>query len=274
MMLITSILVAIHAFVLAQTQFLWADTFYVKTMLSLWVMMGPITMVCVLALGMTVCSSKCSATQFAIYMSCANLGASAGSKFYGMISEHSNYVQSYTYMGMMFIVLIVVLLLFRHRPSTDDAQISSSNKARRRQHTFGVNGHQSGIYWSGAIRCPKCRADMEQVDIDGTIIDRCEHCSGIWFDAGEMEDILSNQAAVKRIDTGDQHPFNRLNSMDDYDCPRCGGEMLKRIDDKQKHIWYETCTDCDGSFFDAGEVLDLSQHTVSDFFKSLMASKR
>ncbi|MFT5520241.1 MAG: PAT family beta-lactamase induction signal transducer AmpG, partial [Enterobacterales bacterium] len=56
MMLVTAILVAIHALLLAQTQFMWSNTFYVKAMLSVWVMMQPVTMVCVIALGMTICS--------------------------------------------------------------------------------------------------------------------------------------------------------------------------------------------------------------------------
>jgi hypothetical protein len=46
-----------------------------------------VTMVCMIALAMTICSGATSATQFAIYMSLANLGASAGSKTYGVIAE-------------------------------------------------------------------------------------------------------------------------------------------------------------------------------------------
>ena len=79
MLVLTSVMVVLHAFLLARTQFLWEDTFYVRAMLALWVRMGPVTMVCALALAMSLCSSANSATQFAIYMSTANLGASVGS---------------------------------------------------------------------------------------------------------------------------------------------------------------------------------------------------
>ena len=88
MLFLTVTLVGVHAFLLAQTQFLWQDTLYVRVMLSIWVMMMPITMVAVIALGMAVCKTKCSATQFAIYMSVANLGHSGGSKLFGMVSDY------------------------------------------------------------------------------------------------------------------------------------------------------------------------------------------
>jgi len=273
LMLLTAFLVGFHAFLLAQTQFMWTNTLYVKIMLSVWVMMQPVTMVSVIALGMTICSNKCSATQFAIYMSVANLGSSAGAKIYGMASEHSTYAQSYTLMGIMFVGLILVLILYRqkHQAAVDNGQ--SSAKERVRRYTIGASSGQAGVFWSGAMRCPKCRADMQQIDIQGTEVDRCNHCHGIWFDAGEMEDILNKQLATE-IDTGDHKQGKEYNVIVDYCCPRCGGNMDQRVDQQQKHIWYETCDNCSGSFFDAGEFLDLSQRTVSDFFKGLITAKR
>jgi hypothetical protein len=50
--------------------------------------------------------------------------------------------------------------------------------------------------------------------------------------------------------------------------------MDRRVDPKQPHIRYETCIDCDGSFFDAGEFRDLSLLTVSDYFKRLVTPRR
>jgi len=49
-------------------------------------------MVCVIALAMSICSTRISATQFAIYMSLANLGHSAGSKIFGSLSEYTTFV--------------------------------------------------------------------------------------------------------------------------------------------------------------------------------------
>jgi len=82
-------------------------------MLSAWVLMGPVTMVCAIAIAMSICTKGVSATQFAIYMSTANLGASIGSKLFGMASEHASYSQSYILMGVLFISLLLIVTIFR-----------------------------------------------------------------------------------------------------------------------------------------------------------------
>ena len=49
-----------------------------------------------------------------------------------------------------------------------------------------------------------------------------------------------------------------------------GAQAVWVVDPRQQHIWYETCLDCNGSFFDAGEFRDLAHETISDFFKGLV----
>lgn len=268
MLILTISLVGVHAFLLAQTQFMWTDATYVKVMLSFWVIMLPVVMVCVIALGMAVCSSSCSATQFAIYMSVANLGHSAGSKIFGVVSEQTTYTESYMLMGVLVIAMVVVLLFHRHQHN-EEAAIA---KKGARTFTAGSTAG-GGVFWSGAMRCPKCRSDMAQIDVQGTEVDRCHVCNGLWFDAGEIE-ALRNKEAAAMIDTGSAAQGREYNVVDNYRCPRCGGEMCRTADEQQRHIWYETCVDCSGSFFDAGEFLDLSQLTLSDFFKRWIVPKR
>ena len=268
-------LLGAHALLLAQTQHLWENTLYVRTMLSIWIMMLPIIMVASLALAMTVCKSVNSATQFAIYMSVANLGHAAGSKIYGTVAETSNYVQTYTILSMLAVAMIAVLLFHRHhhqQPGEKGVQ-SESKKRAGPKFTIGVGGNQAGIFWSGAMRCPKCRADMEQVDYEGTEIDRCTICNGIWFDAGEIE-VLKDKQAAAAIDIGDVAVGKQSNDTDGYQCPRCSGAMVKVVDPRQTHIWYETCSSCKGSYLDAGELRDLSSLTISDIFKSIAAPER
>ena len=263
MLILTMTLLGAHALLLAQTQHLWEDTLYVRLMLSVWVMMMPVVMVCVIALAMTICSSGISATQFAVYMSTANLGHAAGSKVYGMVADGSSYVEAYTVITLLVAVIIVVLF-FHREESADEAP---------RKRTIPFGGSEGGVYWSGAMRCPKCRTDMEQVDYEGVEIDRCTHCKGIWFDAGESEALRDNAAAIA-IDTGDAKSGRESNQIDNYNCPRCSGDMARVVDPQQKHIWYEECVSCNGSFFDAGEFVDLTQRSISDFFKGLMVPER
>jgi PAT family beta-lactamase induction signal transducer AmpG len=268
MLVLTISLVALHAFLLAETQYLWENATYVKVMLAAWVLLGPVTMVCMIALAMTVCSSENSATQFAIYMSLANLGASAGSKTYGLLSEQTSYVEAYLLLGAITVVLIAIIFFHRH----------GSAAAKRRKHaasytvSMGTSGG-GGLYFSGAMRCPKCRSDMEQVMIDGTEIDRCMSCHGLWFDDGELSKMRTKEAAAA-LDIGDVKTGKQQNKVENYRCPRCAGEMNRLVDPEQTHIWFEQCDSCRGSFFDAGELTDLATVSVSDFFKRFVTPKR
>jgi len=48
------------------------------------------------------------------------------------------------------------------------------------------------------MKCPKCGHDLEAQDHRGVEIDRCTFCEGTWFDAGELEQLLSKQSAEQR----------------------------------------------------------------------------
>jgi hypothetical protein len=45
------------------------------------------------------------------------------------------------------------------------------------------------------MRCPKCGQEMREEELDGVKVDRCSFCEGLYFDAGELE-----QVALKRIE--------------------------------------------------------------------------
>jgi PAT family beta-lactamase induction signal transducer AmpG len=266
MLIMTASLVGIHVLLIAQTQHLWQDTLYVRIVLSIWVMMLPVIMVCSLALAMAICSSSISAIQFAIYMSISNLGHAAGSKIYGAVAEQSTYVEIYTLLGIFIITMVSVLIFYQQRRYEVTPQGTRTKPIP--QYTIAFGSGDAGFYRSGAMRCPKCRADMDQVVHHDVEVDRCTLCNGIWFDAGEIEQLkLKTKKAAALIDTGDAAAGKQRNTIDDYRCPRCSGTMIKMVDPEQRHIWYEKCSDCHGSFFDAGEFRDLAERTISDFFK-------
>jgi PAT family beta-lactamase induction signal transducer AmpG len=116
MLLLTIGVVCAHAFLLAGTQQLWTNNTYVLFMLSAYVLMQPVTMVCVIALAMSICSARISATQFAVYMSMANLGSSAGSKIFGSLSEYASFAQEYALLGAIAITMFGTIAIFRKGP--------------------------------------------------------------------------------------------------------------------------------------------------------------
>ena len=57
-------------------------------------------------------------------------------------------------------------------------------------------------------------------------------------------------------------------------CPKCTTRMIRMVDAKQSHIWFEHCGSCFGYFFDAGELRDLKEDTIFDLIKSWLTSER
>jgi PAT family beta-lactamase induction signal transducer AmpG len=112
-MALTMLLTGLHAFTLAGTQEIWGNSNYVLFMMSAWVLLLPVIMVCALALAMSICSHGESATQFAIYMSVSNLGATAGSFFYGAVAGVTSWTQNYALQGFLVFLLLLAILMFR-----------------------------------------------------------------------------------------------------------------------------------------------------------------
>jgi uncharacterized protein len=46
------------------------------------------------------------------------------------------------------------------------------------------------------------------------------------------------------------------------------------VDPQQPHIWFESCKNCYGRFYDAGEFRDFAEHTLVEFFEDLNAPAR
>jgi Zn-finger nucleic acid-binding protein len=39
------------------------------------------------------------------------------------------------------------------------------------------------------MRCPKCGMELVEIDYKTIKIDKCSECSGLWLDAGELEEV-------------------------------------------------------------------------------------
>jgi Zn-finger nucleic acid-binding protein len=109
---------------------------------------------------------------------------------------------------------------------------------------------------------------MVQVTFGGVQVDRCTDCQGIFFDPLAREQLETMEGA-EAIDVGDVKLGREFNKVDRIYCPRCGSLMIRMVDLHQPHIWFESCTVCGGSFFDAGEFT-----TILDFIRDLTAKAR
>jgi RNA polymerase-binding transcription factor DksA len=48
------------------------------------------------------------------------------------------------------------------------------------------------------MRCPKCGHEMAEERLEAVTIDRCGFCEGIFFDAGELEQLLAKRSSETR----------------------------------------------------------------------------
>lgn len=46
------------------------------------------------------------------------------------------------------------------------------------------------LHW---MKCPKCGMDMANFEFRGITLDRCGSCGGVYFDAGELEELLGQK---------------------------------------------------------------------------------
>jgi len=121
--------------------------------------------------------------------------------------------------------------------------------------------------------CPKCEAEMEIVAYKNIDVHRCTGCKGLWFGMLEAIDLKTLEGS-ESIDIGNAATGREYNKVGDIRCPECRANLIKMVDRDQPHIWYESCPNCFGVFFDAGEFRDYKEHTVMDFFRDLFAGER
>ena len=121
--------------------------------------------------------------------------------------------------------------------------------------------------------CPKCESIFEHITFNTIAVDRCSHCKGLWFDMLDKKD-LTRMKGAESIDIGDDQVGKKFDQMRDINCPNCDHRMIPMVDKDQFHIKYESCPNCYGTFFDAGEFRDLKEHTVMERFAQMLETIR
>lgn len=97
-----------------------------------------------------------------------------------------------------------------------------------------------------AIFCPRDASALTKVATEGVTLDRCEKCSGTWFDQAELrrvaqdKEVESLAARVRQV---------RVPS--GFRCPRCGGECIKS---HVAEVEVDTCVACRGVWLDRREL--------------------
>ncbi len=109
------------------------------------------------------------------------------------------------------------------------------------------------------MKCPACKNLMIVVEHQKIELDYCVKCSGVWFDAGELELFLETMNLAKNS----LSPQNLLSSPETRTsekkrkCPICSKKMKKTTIGEEPKVLIDACTKGDGLWFDGGEVEQL-----------------
>ncbi len=106
------------------------------------------------------------------------------------------------------------------------------------------------------MKCPACSNLMIVVEHENIELDYCTECSGVWFDAGELELLLETmqlEGSSLSLDTILTSPEAR-SSEKKRKCPICRQKMKKATVGHQPEVLIDACPRGDGLWFDKGEV--------------------
>ncbi|MFH1415647.1 MAG: zf-TFIIB domain-containing protein [Elusimicrobiota bacterium] len=102
------------------------------------------------------------------------------------------------------------------------------------------------------MNCPRCDSDLKDYILVGKIYHKCEDCGGLWFDRGELAQIMQEKKWFM-IDSTHKHASARIASSELF-CPR-EGSLLKTVEyGHETDIKVDICPDCEGLWLDAGEI--------------------
>jgi Zn-finger nucleic acid-binding protein len=106
------------------------------------------------------------------------------------------------------------------------------------------------------MKCPACSSLMIVVEHEKIELDYCVNCSGVWFDAGELELLLESvqlEGASLSLDSILTSPEARSTERK-RKCPICGAKMKKATVGHEPEVLIDACPRGDGLWFDSGEV--------------------
>ncbi|HEY86869.1 MAG TPA: zf-TFIIB domain-containing protein [Dehalococcoidia bacterium] len=106
------------------------------------------------------------------------------------------------------------------------------------------------------MKCPVCNSLMIVVEHEKIELDYCMSCSGVWFDAEELELLLE----AMKLEGTSLSVDNILTTPETKsvekkrNCPICGKKMKKATVGHEPQVIIDACSRGDGLWFDSGEV--------------------
>ncbi len=106
------------------------------------------------------------------------------------------------------------------------------------------------------MKCPVDRNDMIVVEHKKIELDFCLHCSGVWFDSGELSLLVAtlNAEGANLSHNELLRPHQAKVTEAKRKCPICGRKMDKVWLGEKPKVLIDSCPIGDGLWFDGGEL--------------------
>ena len=109
-----------------------------------------------------------------------------------------------------------------------------------------------------SLFCPACEtiSMLKCGSFDAeVVIDRCPDCHGLWFDAGELRQVLRSEGMKSRLlSAGSPQAGKSSSEPSARQCPRCD-RALQQLE--LGGVTVDVCVGCSGVWLDEGELLKL-----------------
>ena len=103
--------------------------------------------------------------------------------------------------------------------------------------------------------CPRCSnvAILVEREFAEERLDFCLNCHGIFFDKGELENLIKLMRDFNSVQLDEPEIANQPPTEENFtpDCPRCLNVMET---DQVGQVWINQCLNCGGVWLDQGEL--------------------
>lgn len=77
----------------------------------------------------------------------------------------------------------------------DQERVSKMRSSLDKEREEESKLYRKDTHW---MKCPKCGHDLDEVNYQDVMIDRCPDCKGVWLDHGELELLGKGDAKVTK----------------------------------------------------------------------------
>jgi|SRR5271157_1479152 len=118
------------------------------------------------------------------------------------------------------------------------------------------------------MNCPACNEQLKTVDYESQEVELCLHCGGMWFDEGQLPQVVDGLLAKNEIDfqtIKEAYRGNKFIGMDknrkpQRRCPRCNVDMKLVNYFYDSNVIIDKCPSCNGIWTNESEVQAIAKY--------------